>query len=90
MAIKSKELSGDLRAGAAATLRDDLGAALAKGDLRLKTAGLTAVDAAIVQVLVSARATAVQMDRKLQIDLPKDGVLAAMLDRLAIDHARLA
>ena len=90
MAIKSKDLSGDLRAGAAAALRDDLGAALAKGDLRLKTAGLTAVDAAIVQVLVSARATAVQMDRKLQIDLPKDGVLVAALDRLAIDHARLA
>ena len=65
-------------------------AALAKGDLRLKTAGLTGVDAAIVQVLVSARATAVQMDRKLQIDLPKDGVLAATLDRLAIDHAQMA
>lgn len=90
MAIKSKELSGNLRAGEAALLRDDLGAALVKGDLRLKTAGLTAVDSAIVQVLVSARATALQMDRKLQIDVPKDGVLAAMLDRLAIDHARLA
>ena len=90
MAIKSKELSGNLRAGEAALLRDDLAQALAKGDLRLKTAGLTAADAAVVQVLVSARATALQMDRKLQVDLPKDGVLAAMLDRLAIDHARLA
>lgn len=90
MAIKSKDLSGDLRAGAAGTLRDDLVAALTKGDLRVKTAGLTGADAAIVQVLVSARATAAQMDRKLQIDLPKDGVLAALLDRLAIDPAQLA
>lgn len=87
MATRSKDLSGDLRAGAAAALRDDLAVALGKGDLRLKTAGVTAVDAAIVQVLISARATAAQMDRKLQIDLPKDGVLAAMLDRLAMPEA---
>ncbi|PLL12630.1 anti-anti-sigma factor [Tabrizicola sp. TH137] len=87
MAIKSKELSGDLRAGAAAELRDELAAALAKGSLRIKTAGLTAVDASIIQVLVAARATAAQMDRKLQIDMPEDGVLAAMLDRLAMGKA---
>lgn len=90
MATKSKDLSGDLRAGAAGALRDDLVAMLAKGDLRVKTAGLTGVDAAIVQVLVSARASAAQMDRKLQIEMPKDGVLVAMLDRLAIDPAQLA
>lgn len=87
MAIKSKELAGDLRAGAAAGLRDDLVTALAAGDLRLKTAGLTGVDASIVQVLVAARATAAQMDRKLQIDIPKGGALAALLDRLAIGPA---
>ena len=90
MAIKSKELSGDLRAGVAVTLRDDLAAALGKGDLRVKTAGLTGVDAAIVQVLISAKATASQMDRKLQIDIPADGVLAALLARMAIDSAQLA
>lgn len=90
MALKSKELSGDLRAGAAVTLRDDLAAALAKGDLRLKTAGLTGVDASIVQVLVAARATAAQMDRKLQIDIPKDGVLATLLDRMALGAALAA
>lgn len=87
MAIRNWDLSGDLRAGAAAALRDDLAAALAAGDVRLMTAGLTAVDASIVQVLVSARRTAAQLDRKLQMDLPEDGVLAGMLARLGMADA---
>jgi len=78
------ELSGDLRAGAAAELRDRLRAALEAGDLRVGTAGLTGVDCAIVQLLVAAGRTAAQLDRNLQIEGLAQGALAAMLDRLAI------
>lgn len=81
------ELSGDMRAGAAADLRDRLQAALGSGDLRISTGGVTAVDCAIVQVLVSARRTAAQLDRKLQVDGQERGALGAMLDRLGLGTA---
>ena len=81
------ELSGDLRAGAAADLRDRLRQALEAGDLQVATGALQAVDCAIVQVLVSAGRTAAQLDRKLQIDGQAQGALGAMLDRLGLAAA---
>lgn len=81
------ELAGELRAGAAAELRDRLAAALAAGDVRIGSAGLTGVDCAVVQVLVSARVTAAQLDRDLQIAVPEGGALGAMLDRLGLRGA---
>jgi anti-anti-sigma regulatory factor len=84
---KKMELAGDLRAAAAETLRADLAAALGRGNLRVTTAGLTGVETSIVQVLVAARRSAAQMNRKLTIDIAKDGVLARLLARLGMDDA---
>ena len=78
------ELEGDLRAGDAEALRARLLAALAEGDVVLRTAGLTAADTAVVQVLLSAQRTARQLDRNLQIDAPQAGALGAMAARLAL------
>lgn len=81
------ELRGEMRAGDAAGLRDRMRAALEAGDLRVATEGLTGVDCAVVQVLVSARRTAGQLDRDLQIGMPEGGALGAMLDRLGLRAA---
>jgi anti-anti-sigma regulatory factor len=83
----SIELEGELRAGDAAGLRDRLRAALEAGDVQVGTAGLTAADCATVQVLISAKRSALQLDRNLQIDSPDGGALALMLDRLALRAA---
>ena len=83
----SIELEGELRAGDAAGLRDRLRAALEAGNVHVGTAGLSGTDCATVQVLISAKRTALQLDRNLQIDSPVDGALALMLDRLALRAA---
>lgn len=78
------ELSGEMRACAAAELRAQLIAALEAGDLRISATELTGADCAIMQVLVAACRTADRLDRNLQIDGVEDGALGAGLDRLAI------
>jgi anti-anti-sigma regulatory factor len=80
-------LDGELKTAQAAALRETLMAALAEGDLRIDTAGVTAADCAVVQVLLSARNSARQLDRNLQIDIAEGGALAQMLDRLALTDA---
>ncbi len=80
-------LDGELKTAQAAALRETLMAALAEGDLRIDTAGVTAADCAVVQVLLSARSSARQLDRNLQIDIAEGGALAQMLDRLALTDA---
>jgi hypothetical protein len=40
-----------------------------------------------VQVLLSARRSAAQLDRNLHIDIAEGGALASMLDRLALTDA---
>lgn len=80
-------LDGELKTAQAAALRETLMAALAAGDLRIDTAGVTAADCAVVQVLLSAHSTARQLDRNLQIDIAEGGALADMLDRLALTDA---
>lgn len=87
MDVGSIELEGELRAGDAAGLRDRLRAALEAGNVRVETAGLAAADCAAVQVLISAKRTAQQLDRNLQINCPDGGALALMLDRLALRAA---
>ncbi|MDP2084560.1 MAG: STAS domain-containing protein [Gemmobacter sp.] len=87
MSQTDKELQGALRGADAAALRAELAEALAQGDVRIGTDGLTAVDTAIVQVLLSARQTAAQTARTLHIDIPSGGTLAAMIDRLALRAA---
>jgi anti-anti-sigma regulatory factor len=81
------ELQGTLRAGEAATLRAALAEALSQGDVQVATADLTAIDGAIVQVLLSARRSAEQLERKLQVEIPDGGALATMRDRLALGAA---
>jgi anti-anti-sigma regulatory factor len=81
------ELQGTLRAGDAAGLCATLADALSIGDVRVATSGLTSVESAIVQVLLSALRTARQLERNLHIEIPDGGALAAMRDRLALDDA---
>ncbi len=81
------ELQGTLRAGEAAALRATLADALSQGDVRISTDGLTAIDSAILQILLSAQRSAEQLERNLQIDFPQGGALAAMRDRLALGAA---
>lgn len=90
MAVSTMELAGDLRAGDAPGLRSGLMAALAGGDVTIGSVGVTAVDAAVVQVLVSAKRTAAQLDRNLQIEVVAGGALDALLARLALGTAQVA
>lgn len=83
-------LVGDVRTGDAAGLRERLQAGLAAGDLRVDTVGLTSVDCAVVQVLIAARRSAVQLERNLTIERPDGGALATALERLALDDALAA
>ena len=81
------ELQGTLRAGEAATLKASLEHLLSQGDVLISATKLEAVDAAIVQVLLSAQRTAAQLDRNLQIDVQYGGVLAKLCQRLALREA---
>lgn len=81
------ELQGTLRAGEAATLKASLEHLLSQGDVLISATKLEAVDAAIVQVLLSAQRTAAQLDRNLQIDVQDGGVLAKLCQRLALREA---
>lgn len=87
MAMVQHDLQGDLRAGDAEGLRAALLMALQAGDLRIGTADVVSADTAILQVLLSARQSARQLDRVLEIDLPPDGALARLLPRLALEGA---
>jgi hypothetical protein len=81
------ELKGSLRAREAADLREQLQHRLSEGDLVIVTHELEAVDAAIIQVLLSAGRTAARLNRTLQIDCPEGGALARMADRLSLRSA---
>lgn len=81
---KIHALQGDLRAGDADGLRTTLMAHLEAGNLKINTAAVTAVDAAILQVLISARRTAAALGRTLTFDF-KDGTpFAQFADRMAL------
>ena len=81
------ELQGTLRAGEAVQLKASLEHLLSQGDVLISATKLEAVDAAIVQVLLSAQRTAAQLDRNLQIDVKDGGVLAKLCQRLALREA---
>ncbi len=84
MTITEHELLGDLRAGDAEGLRAALMTALEAGDLRVTTTGVASADMAAVQVLLSAKRTAAQLGRTVEIDLPEGGVMSKLLSRLAL------
>lgn len=81
------ELQGDLRAGDAEGLRSTLLAALEAGDVKIAANTVTSADAAILQVLISARRTAEARKRSLTFDLSEDAPLAAFAARLALSDA---
>jgi anti-anti-sigma regulatory factor len=87
MAIVTIDLTGHLRAADAAALRTDLLAALAQGDLVIDTRSVSALDCAVVQVLLAARQTAAQHDRILRVSAPENGAVASFLDRIALPRA---
>ena len=84
MATTTHELHGTLWAGDATALRTALEDLLFRGDLCVVTRDLVALDTAILQVLLSAKRTADQLDRNLQIDCPEGGALASLSGRLAL------
>jgi anti-anti-sigma regulatory factor len=84
MSTATKILTGSLRASDAATLRSDLMQALATGDLFIDTSASTELDCSILQVLLSARQTALQQGHALYITAPISGALATLLARLAL------
>jgi anti-anti-sigma regulatory factor len=77
-------LQGDLRAGEAESLRLTLLAALEAGNLTITTDAVTSVDAAILQVLISARRTAEAHGRTLVITASDDAPFAQFAARLAL------
>jgi anti-anti-sigma regulatory factor len=64
-------------------LRDSI----ADEDLALDLTGLTAIDVAGVQVLLSARAEAAARGRTFALRLPQDGPVPAMIARLGLKDA---
>ncbi|MGP3699289.1 STAS domain-containing protein [Rhodobacter sp. NSM] len=77
-------LSGDLRLQDAPGLMARLKEALAAGDVEVDASALVGADAAVVQVLVSAAATAAALGRRLV--LPQDcAALSAQYAALGID-----
>jgi anti-anti-sigma regulatory factor len=81
------ELQGTMRAGDAAGFRAAIAEALVQGDVQVATDGLVAIDAAVVQVLLSALHSAAHLERNLQITIPDGGAFAIMRDRLALGAA---
>ncbi len=84
MGVTTHELHGSLRAAEATALKTALQDLLSQGDLCVVTNDLVALDAAILQVLLSAKRTAAQLDRNLQIDCREGGALATLCERLAL------
>lgn len=84
---KIHALQGDLRAGDAEDLRATLLENLEAGDLKVTTAAVTSVDAAILQVLISARRTATTLGRKLTLDLKAGAPFTQFAERLALSDA---
>jgi anti-anti-sigma regulatory factor len=84
MSTATKNLTGHLRASDAAALRSDLMQALAEGDLFIDTSATTELDCSILQVLLSARQTALLQGHTLYITAPIGGALATLLARLAL------
>jgi ABC-type transporter Mla MlaB component len=80
-------MQGTLRASDAAAVAEALAKALSQGDLQIETQDLTAVDGAVLQVLLSAGQSAAQLERKLHITFPEGGALSVMRDRLALGDA---
>jgi anti-anti-sigma regulatory factor len=84
MSTATKTLIGPMRASDAATLRSDLMLALSEGDLFIDTSATTEMDCSILQVLLSARQSALQHGHALYITAPIGGALATLLARLAL------
>ena len=81
---KKLPLTGDLKIASADDLARQLNTDLTAGDVSLCTKKLVSIDAATIQVLVSAFGTARGKGRKLAIDMPSGSVLETAIDRLAL------
>lgn len=83
----SYELAGDLRAGAAETLRVDLLEKLSTGDLKIKTSNALSVDASIAQVMISAQRTALSLGREISFIIEDGTPFASLAECLALKSA---
>jgi anti-anti-sigma regulatory factor len=81
---KKLPLTGDLKIASADDLARQLNTALTAGDVSLCSKKLVSIDAASIQVLLSAFETAQGTGHKLAIDMPSGGVLETAFERLAL------
>ncbi|MGX0977249.1 anti-anti-sigma regulatory factor [Roseovarius sp. MBR-51] len=81
---KKLPLTGDLKIASADDLAKQLNDALTSGDVTLCCKKLASIDAANIQVLVSAYQTARARGHALTVDVTSGGVLEAAFDRLAL------
>jgi len=82
------ELTGALTIQNSGDIRDRLMAALAEGaDVTVACAGATEVDLTFIQLLLSARVTALRTGRRFGLADPMPPVLQAVLERAGFDAA---
>lgn len=81
---KKLPLTGDLKIASADDLARQLNTALTAGDVSLCTKKLVSIDAASIQVLMSAFETAQGLGHRLAVDMPSGGVLETAVERLAL------
>ncbi len=60
---------------------------IAGGDLDLDLTGVTEIDTAGLQMLLAARAEAALRGRKLDLRLPQEGPVRALIERLGLQDA---
>ncbi|KGM88462.1 STAS domain protein [Roseovarius mucosus DSM 17069] len=81
---KKLPLTGDLKIASADDLAQQLNTALTNGDVTLCTKKLVSIDAASLQVLLSAFKTAQGLAHRFAVDMPSGSVLETALDRIAL------
>lgn len=77
-------LSGDLRHSDAAALALALAEGLAQGDLKVADAGVGEASFGVIQTLISAGASARELERNLHLDLPESSALRGAARMLGI------
>lgn len=70
-----------------AALVQQLQDVLEKGDLALDLTGLTQIDTAGLQFLLSAQAEATVQGHALTLQMPQDGPVPELIARLGMEHA---
>lgn len=79
-----RRMQGVVRQADARALAGELAAALAAGDAMVDLAGVSQVDAGVLQVLVAAGAQADRMGRRLHLNIPEGSAVSVLAQALAL------